>query len=229
MKLDCTVDVWDFKTIQRMDGFWTPQKYIDLLNLMDYSDTAAVAVEELEEMCLLALSDNRPEESAELVLSYVFGDALRIGQVKALADDIIDEKLWVEYADISKHEQFFNCGQLLYEAYGGTFPKPEAVSFKVRITSKATEIKAVGNDNIETDLIRLLAQGMPENALINRLFEKQLIEGNFAEAKDIIWHLSQSQIGLSKEFKIISSGYWFDDLKFTDSFRAVLQLYTDKV
>lgn len=230
MKVNFKVDVLDFKKIGRIDGFWTPTRYMDLLQLMEYDDVPSIAEADLEELCLLALNENTPEESAKIVLGHIFKDNLRNGQVNALAHDIMDEKLWEEYSDISLHERIFYAGQLLYQAYGGgTFTRPEAVSFKLHVSSPVMDNSLFGDNQINATLIRLLVQGMSKNTLIARLFEDQIHKGTFREAGDIIWQLQDYHKGGRREFHIISSMYWFAELKFVDSFQAELALPRDMV
>ena len=78
------------------------------------------------------------------------------------------------------------------------------------------------NKNLEAALIRLLAQGMPENTLIKRLFDDQLNGEEFSDAKDIIWQYTQSKNEDGITFTIISSTYWFHDFKYVESFEAEL-------
>ena len=66
---------------------------------------------------------------------------------------------------------------------------------------------------------------MPENTLINRLYDEQLENGSFDEAKHIIWQLKkESNSSNNLVFSIISSPYWFKDLKYVDAFEAQLNL-----
>ena len=45
-----------------------------------------------------------------------------IEQIDNLSNEILEEKLWEEYADLSLHEEFFAVHQLLYDAFEGTAP-----------------------------------------------------------------------------------------------------------
>ena len=75
----------------------------------------------------------------------------------------------------------------------------------------------------EAALIRLVVQGMPENTLIHRLFDEQLEGGDFKDAKDIIWqYKKETTEENSTIFEIISSTYWFHDLKYAETFDAIL-------
>ena len=210
-----------FSTITELPNAWSSKHYIDLLEIMDYDNVNDIPSEELKETCLILLSENEPEDAAVIILKYIFDKRLNDGQIDNLSNEMRDEKIWEEYADLSLHEEFFNASQLLYKTYNGKFPFPEAVKFEFKVsTSKAVDF-AIFESQMESPLIRLLAKGMPENALINRLYHEQLEGEEFKEAKNIIWQL-QKEVKDSNSiiFSVISSAYWFKDLKYTESFEA---------
>jgi hypothetical protein len=210
-----------FKTITALPDSWSDQDYKNLLEQMDFDGIAALVPEELKEMCLMSLTDNEPEEAAKLVLEYIFKDKLNGGQIANLSNELLDEKLWEEYADLSMHEDFFNVHQLLYDAFEGTFPHAEAVSFSVKLTAKDKKALAVFDHFAEAPLIRLLVAGLPNNNLIYRLFDEQVDGEKFKEAKDIIWQL-KAEKGQQNEitFHVVSSTYWFKDFKYAEPYEA---------
>ncbi len=228
MKASFNVVKLKFVSIQELPNSWNQQKYLDLLDLMDYGDTSELTPEELKEMCLMSLTDNDPEDAAKIVLEYVFKDRLSNGQIENLSSEMLDEKIWEEYADLSLHEEFFNVNQLLYEAFNGKFPHPEAIMFQVKVTGTTNDGISVFNDFSESALIRLLVKGLPKNTLIYRLFEEQVEGEDFKDAKDIIWQLT-SEKKSDKEviFSVISSAYWFHNFKYVDSFGGTT--HADKV
>ncbi|CAN0573964.1 unnamed protein product [Ectocarpus sp. 12 AP-2014] len=221
MKNVFSVTRTSFKTITALPDSWSDQDYKNLLELMDFDGIAALAPEELKEMCLMSLTDNEPEEAAKLVLKYIFKDKLNAGQIANLSNELLDEKLWEEYADLSMHEDFFNVHQLLYDAFEGTFPHAEAVSFSVKLTAKDKKVLAVFDHFAEAPLIRLLVEGLPDNNLIYRLFDEQVDGEKFKEAKDIIWQL-KAEKGQENEitFHVVSSTYWFKDFKYAEPYEA---------
>ena len=225
MKTTFNIELLKFSTIYELPNGWNSLNYKELLEAMDYGDTSDLAENELKEMCLMSLSDNEPEEAAKIVLEYVFKDRFNAGQINNLSHEMLDESMWEEYADLAEHEEFFNVHQLLYQAYNGKFPYPEAVQFKIQITTKNKENLEIFDENSEPLIIRLLAQGMPENTIINRLFSDNLKGGQFKEAKDIIWQLKkENSTENSIVFEIVSSEYWFKDLKYANGFDAEILL-----
>ncbi len=221
MKNTYSVTRVNFKTIRELPNYWTNSKFIDLMELMDYDDPASLDQSEIKDMCLMSLTDNDPEEAAAIVLSYVFGTVLTKGQIDNLSNEILEEKLWEEYADLSLHEEFFAVHQLLYEAFEGTFPHPEAVSFQVRIQGKEKDGFSIFESYPEAPLVRLLVGGLPDNNVIHRLFDDKIDGEKFPEAKDILWQLNlvknEPDVLIAE---VISSQYWFKDLKYVESYEA---------
>lgn len=211
----------NFMTINELPNSWTDQDYINMLGIMDYTDISELSPSELKEMCLMSLTDNEPEDAAKIVLEYIFKGRLTKGQVENISNEMVDEKMWEEYADLAMHEEFFNVNQLLYVAFNGKFPKPEAVKFQVKVTTTQKDEMLVFKDFPEAPLIRLLVAGMPQNTLIYRLFEEQVDGVGFKDAKDIIWQLKIEKNGDNEMlFDIISSSYWFQDFKYVGAYEA---------
>ncbi|RAJ10213.1 hypothetical protein [Arenibacter echinorum] len=217
------INLKKFETIRELPNAWGSENYMELLGIMEFGDTANIPNSELKEMCMLSLTDFEPPEAAEIVLGYLFKEVLSSSQIANLSHEMLHEKMWEEYADLSLHEQFFNAGQLLFQAFNGKFPQPEALRFKVEIEDAKKEDMSVFKSNFEASLIRLLAAGMPKNTLLNRLFSEQLEGQDFPDAKDIIWQYNSETISDKlMGIEVISSVYWFHDLKFTDPFEAEL-------
>jgi hypothetical protein len=70
-------------------------------------------------------------------------------------------------------------------------------------------------------LLRILAAGMDDHAVLNRLFEDALAGPAFAEAGAIVWHLSRcAGAAPEREFVLVSSHQWFDPLRKLESWTA---------
>lgn len=221
MKKTFNVTRVSFKSIAELPGYWTETKYLDLLELMDFDNPTALDKSEIKDMCLMSLTDNEPEDAAKIVLNYVFGTILNKGQIDNLSNEMLEEKLWEEYADLSLHEEFFAVHQLLYDAFEGTFPYAEAVAFQIKIEETSKNGLAIFDTYPESTLVRLLVGGLPNNNVIHRLFDDKIDGDTFAEARDIIWQLKMSKNEQNELIAdIISSHYWFKDLKFVDGFEA---------
>ncbi len=228
MKANLKIELKSFKTIEVLPNSWTNDDYRTIMSLLDFGDTASVQPSELKEMCFMCLADEAPEKSASVLLDYIFNDRLNSGQKDNLSFEMQSENMWEEYAELSMHEEFFNIGQLLYQAYNGKFPHPEAAQFSINIAASNGDSLDAFDERIEENLLRILVQGMPENTLLKRLFTSELENGDFDEAKNIIWQYTKEEgSGNSLDFEIISSLYFFHDLKFANDFEGTLEIEKD--
>ncbi|RYY21062.1 MAG: hypothetical protein EOO36_01790 [Cytophagaceae bacterium] len=218
-----TVERLSFQHLAALPTAWQNADYLALLTKLDYDSPEAIAPAELKEMTQLALTDLEPAAAAEIVLAYLFSDELKPGQLDQLAHQMQTEKLWEENPNFALHQGFFNATQLLYEAYNGKFPHPQAVEFKIKISATDPAALAKLADEPAAALLRLLAPGLTDRALLHRLFSEQLAGGDFPEAPAILWQLAPSeQTPTSVVYDIISSDYWLEDFKFADTYAATL-------
>ncbi|WP_375438078.1 hypothetical protein [uncultured Hymenobacter sp.] len=219
-----TVERLSFDTLTELPNSWQNQDFKSLLLETGYENPDEIEPSELKAMCLMALTDLEPAEAAQLVLGYLFADQLNAGQIENLAHQMLTEKLWEENPKLEQHEGFYKATQLLYEAYNGKFPRAEAVQFQVQLTATTPEDLALFDTHPQAPLLRLLAQGMPDNTLLKRLFHEQLDGTSFPEAPAIIWQLHpikrEEKIAV---FEVISSAYWLDDFKYADSYEGTTQ------
>ncbi len=223
MKIHLKVRPDHVKTLHTLPDSWSTKDYKQLLDAMDYGETSDLSDTELEEMTLLSLSDNEPNEAAEIVLGYIFDDVLSKGQIENLSHEIQEENTWETYADLSMHERFFNVVQLLYKAYNGKFPHPTAIHFEVTFDVKSSMMLDIFKEDTEKQVIRILAQGMPPNTLLKRLYKEELVDGDFENAPHIIWQLKKvKESATSITFDVLSSNRWFEDFKYVEDYEAVL-------
>ncbi|NIJ52888.1 hypothetical protein [Dyadobacter arcticus] len=214
------VKILSFEHISELPGSWSKSDYINLLNAMDFDNPEEIKDAEIKEMCMMALTDFEPEKASKIVLSYVIEDRLTEGQIENLSHEILTEKLWEEYPELSLHPDLFRATQLLYEAFNGKFPRGEAVHFQAQINGDLS----IFNEDPEAPLVRALVAGMSESSLVNRLFSEKLKGATFEEAKDILWKLDTvSSDDTSVTYDIVSSSYWLDDIKYADSFETEAQ------
>ena len=222
--LTFTVERLSFETLTELPNSWQPADYQNILRKTGYDNPEELAPGELKTMCLMGLTDLEPTEAAQVVLEHLFADQLTEGQIENLAHQMLTEKLWEENPELDQHEGFFKATQLLYAAYNGKFPRTEAVQFQVRLTTTDAAALAVFDEAPEAPLLRLLAQGMPDNTLLKRLFHEQLAGAAFPEAPAIIWQLTPSdRTEKSVVFELVSSAYWLDDFKYADTYEATTQ------
>lgn len=215
------VEVLSFTTIQELPDSWTSDDYKALLINMDYENPNEIPQAELKEMCLMSITDLEPSDAAKLVLEYLDQDLLTDGQIENLSHQMLTEKLWEENPKLNLHVSFFKATQLLYEAYNGKFPRAEAVRFQLKIIAQNPDSLAIFDQNPKAPVLRLLAQGMSDRSLVNRLFSDQLEGTSFPEAENIIWKLDIPEKDANAiVFDIVSSAYWLDDIKYANNYEA---------
>ena len=216
-----TVERLSFTSLTELPNSWQNADYKELLKKMNYDNPDEIKEAELKEMCLMSFTDLEPREAAEIVLGYLFPEELNAGQIENLSHQMLTEKLWEENPELPLHKGFYKATELLYTAYNGTFPRTQAVQFQVKCTAENAEDLAILTDSPAAPLMRLLAQGMPDNALINRLFTAQLEGPKFAEAEFMLWELKTlGKEANSVTFDVVSSAYWLDDFKYADVYEA---------
>ena len=216
-----TVERLSFATLTELPNTWQNKDYKELLIKMNYDNPNEIKEVELKEMCLMSFTDMEPREAAEIVLGYLFPEVLNAGQIENLSHQILTEKLWEENPELPLHKGFYQATQLLHDAYNGTFPATKAVEFQVKCTAETPDDLTVFTDEPAAPLVRLLAPGLSDKALINRLFAPQLEGDKFEEAKSMLWQLSTvEKTANSITFDVVSSAYWLEDFKYADTYEA---------
>lgn len=223
MKHSFTVQILSFQQISKIENYWKADDYKALLEMMgiEEGELGEMPLNELREMCKMSLTDFEHHESAKFLLKHIFKDAVTEGKIDQLSHPMAEEKMWELYPDLEFHEALFACYALLREAYNGIFTKPTGVNFTVKITALSKDAFGVFDDSLYPSLVRLLACGLENDALLNRLYEEQLRGTLFLEAQNIIWELKEtSRTEESREYEIISSEFWLGGLEDQNEFEA---------
>ena len=214
--MNFSIKITNIKSVEKIPGYWKNKDYINLLELFDFPDAASVSENELFEMLAMAISDFEPPEAAEIVLTYKLKDHLSENQIKNISFEMLEDKVWEEYADISLHYPLFNCNQLLYEAYNGKFPKAIAsvIDFELTLDGDLKVSKEIA--------LRTLSDLLSDKSLLKRLFREKLDSGDaFTDAESIIWELHSKG---ENTYQLISSDYWLNKEDFdTDEFSGTLR------
>lgn len=228
MKPGFEVRVLRFRVLEELEGVWLASDFRALLDMMEFEDSSGIDDAELRDMCLMSLQDLEPRVAAALLLRYRLGDRLSKGEIDNMSNEMLDEKLWEEDADMALHEQLFNVGSLLYAAFPGSVPVPDAVqaALSVTATNEPAE-QLVAQPLGESFLVRLLADGMDEGAVLHRLFDEQIQGTSFPEADTIVWTVRCESTGEhAVNVEVISSGYWLDPLREVRSYES--NAYADR-
>ncbi|WP_291113861.1 hypothetical protein [Flavobacterium sp. UBA6135] len=207
MKYNVTIN--SILNVNEIPEYWKEQDYLKLLELFNFPDPETIAKENLLDYLKMAITDEEPNKAAAILLTYKLSEKLNEGQIQQISNDMLLDKVCEEYPEIDLHEPLFHINQLLYLAYNGKFPNAVATILKCEIiANEANDKSELGNEQI----LKILAQGLGESALLKRLFPEQL-EGSkpFPEANDIVWELES--LG-SNQYKLITSEYWLSKSDF---------------
>lgn len=229
MKSVFHIRLLSFSNILEIEGARTTEDFAALLETMEYGDQSGMSDAERREMCILSLQDLEPVEAAYLVLKHDMKDDLRDGQIRSMATEMLDEKLWEEYANSSLHERLFNTGSLLYAAFPRSFPEPDAVRVVIEVTAaNAVAKRLLTPSPDESFLVRLLADGMDTGSVLHRLYGKQLVGTSFPDASEVVWIVRTEAVSADvMRIEVISSGYWLDALSRTKFYES--SAYADEI
>lgn len=199
--MNFTIKLKGIKTIEKIEGYWKKEDYINLLELLDYPDAKNIPEGELFNMLLMAISDFEPAEAAKIILSYKLSTILNEGQIDNLSYEMLEDKIAEEYPNISLHYPLFNINKLLYDAFNGKFPKTEASIIDIELSFTDNNV------NITKEIaLRSISELLSENSLLKRLFNEQFdSEEEFKDAEGIIWELKPTG---ENNYQLISSNYW---------------------
>jgi hypothetical protein len=211
MKHKFNVTLQKSTALTEIPGDWKTKDYVQILELTDYGDFDDLNEQEVKGMAVLSLADLEKNEAAELLMGYVFPvDALTPGQIQNASHEMEDEKLWEEYPEPAQHRNFFRIGSLLYRAYNGKFPKPDARKLTIHVVPEQNADRLMKKPT-PAFVVRLLAAGMNDHALLHRLYEDELKSEYFKAATNIIWSTKSTPNGDgSYQFDILSSDYWLE-------------------
>lgn len=197
--------------LNEIPGDWTTADYKAVLDLTEFGDTTDLSDDDVRDMAFMSLADLPKNEAAELLMNYVFPEEeLSAGQIQNASHEMTHEKLWEEYPEPPQHRNFFRVGSLLYRAYNGGFPRPEAR----RLTVHVVPVKG-GKELLAAPtapfVARLLAAGMDGHALIHRLYEDELQSKTFPASENIIWSVkSTPDADGAYVLEVIGSDYWLE-------------------
>ncbi len=223
MEKKFNVAIFSFEKISQTEGAWSADDYKQLLALMEFEDDLeSISDNDLKEMCMMSLNDFEAETAAKYVLTHLMDDELPDGKIDQTAHDMVEDKLWEEFADPSFHKRFFDAYGLLREAFNGTFAAPTGVTFQATVSAQQKDDFDLFKPTIEPALTRLLAAGIAENAILNRLYAEKIKGDHFPEAENILWQVKEvSKSAKEATYEIMSSELWFGDLEDVESFDAV--------
>jgi len=215
--------VQELREIHSLPDGWTSRNLVELLDRLDYDDAASIAEDELMDMASLALSELEPEEAAVILLEMRLGERLRPGQRRNMAEEMKDERLWEEYADLSCHEELFNVACMLYATFPSRFPEPDVTRLRLLIRALNTDSEADLRSLTASFLARLLDDGMHDQNSLRRLFDEQIDADLFPEAEDVIWKFDPGPYEETERSLVVTiymSLHWVDGLRGVTEFES---------
>lgn len=210
-------------TVNEVEGYWSDEDLIQLLEKFNYPDGATADKASLPELLEMAISDYEPNEAAEIVLKYKLGEELNDGQIEQISHNMLIDKVCEEYPEIQMQGTLFHINQLLFKAYNGKFPNAKASVVHFSITPTDGEVQKLTAENV----LKLLNNGLSDRNLIKRLFENQISQNiPFPEAEGIVWELT---IEDDINYNLVTSENWINKEDITEyEFESVLEEIEDE-
>lgn len=204
------IKINSIKTVDEIQDYWTANDYIQLLEKFNFPDAETVNKDTLHELLLMAITDFEPKEAAVIVLEYKLGEHLTEGQIDQISNEMLIDKVCEEYPEIALQYALFNCNQLLFKAFNGTFPCANAtiIDCSIEPINGSPDIKIT-----KEILLKLFSKGLSDRNILKRLFAEQMDEdAAFPEAEGIVWELKSTD---NSNFKVITSENLIKDADFT--------------
>ncbi|KOP39408.1 hypothetical protein DBB36_09685 [Flavobacterium sp. WLB] len=218
------VVIKNIDTVNEVEGYWSDEDFIALLEKFNYPDGAAAEKNSLPELLEMAISDYEPNEAAEIVLQYKLGDQLSEGQIEQISNDMLIDKVCEEYPEIHMQGTLFHVNQLLFKAYNGKFPNAKASIVHFSLTPTDGETQKLTAENV----LKLLNNGLSDRNLIKRLFENQISQNiPFPEADSIVWELKTED---NINYDLVTSENWINKEDINESeFESILEEVEDVI
>lgn len=219
MSQNFNVEVSNYKVLHRLEDAWSKNDYIQILATMGLNEGLEnLSEQDAREMCKMSLADLEPEKAAVVVLSYLFREDLASeemteGKIEQIAHKLPESNAWEDYADLTRHMDFFNTYSLLRDAFNGQFSEPSAVELTLKLQAQNNSDFDVFKTSPKAALVRLLSCGLGEDAILNRLYSEQISGESFSEAEGMIWRYKWlEQNDDSATVYVLSSKFWFGDI-----------------
>lgn len=213
-----TIEILEFEEIHRLPGQWSAARLRALLDHLDYDDIDGITDPDLEEMATMATQDLALRSGTDRVLEFVFGTDLTPGARQEIAHDLTQDRPWEQHSVLGRQAQLFAVVGLLQKAFPSEYGIPDAARVRARIVASGKETTSSMREAPSPSLvIRWLADSMPEDAVLRRLYREALETGPFPEASEIIWdlHVTADEIGKEPaqcEIEVHSSLQWLGPL-----------------
>ncbi|MDH3388447.1 MAG: hypothetical protein OEN02_11125 [Gammaproteobacteria bacterium] len=225
------VSVLGLKKIYDMPGTWCEADYRNLLRELEVDEVDDMSGGDLLDILLMALQDLEPEDAGELVLAYKLKTRVSKGSRQNIVQDLLEgQRAWEETADIYLHADIFAACVLLQQAFPKIFAQPDMLQLRLQLVAVGAPGKAILGEEPEASFVaRVLADGMSEKSILERLFDEQLVSNSFPEAEGIVWLAEfgeRSADGKSALLTVYSSEHWLDSMEDVGDFPS--SAYNDR-
>lgn len=228
--------ITSFETVDELPSTWPNEACLALLKQLEFADSESVEPNQLRDYAVMALQDLEIAEAAHALLDQAFGDKLPKGKKQNIAEDMQREPLWEEYPDLAYHEPIFNIQRLFNLAFEET-PKPEVNRLQITLAPENPASEAYLSDILkspkpEAFIVRCLTAALPDDSIVNRLFEDQIKGAEFPEAEHIVWHIQSDQTEKDSKGRqgysltLYSPQRWSNELE--DAPQVICEPYLDK-
>lgn len=210
---DVEVDEW--AEIHTLPDAWSLPELRALLEQAEFEESVEDA--DLEDMTLMVLQDLGVQEASDLVLLGVFGARMGSGVRQNLVSELDEDRPWEQFADVEKQADIFRSVVLLQKAFPNLFGTPDAIRIGMTVQPRKLEIlRWLEKEPDAALIVRLLAGGMQEDAVLRRLYEDDLAGKRFAAAGHILWQTRVlARVETAAKIEVISSHQWLDALQNT--------------
>ena len=217
------VTVKGLKKIHDLPGSWSEADYRNLLTELEIDGVDDLVGGDLYDVLLMALQDLEPEQAGERVLAYRLQQRVSRGVRENIVQDLLEgQRAWEENSNLYLHADIFKACVLLYAAFPRIFPQPDMMRLDLHLWASGSTGKALLAAPPEAAFVtRMLADGMSEKSILERLFDEQLAGRDFPEAEGIVWQAEfseQSADGSEAILTVYSSRHWLQAMAEVDDF-----------
>jgi len=217
------VSVKGLKKIHDLPDSWSETDYRDLLRDLEIDGVDDLGGSDLYDVLLMALQDHGAEQAGERVLACQLQQRVSRGVRENIVQDLLEgQRAWEENSNIYLHADIFAASVLLYGAFPADYPKPDMMRLDLHLWAAGSAGKSLLTEPPEPAFVaRMLADGMSEKSILERLFGKQLAGRSFPEAEAIIWRAEFSEHsadGIEAILTVYSSRHWLQAMAEVDDF-----------
>jgi hypothetical protein len=220
------VSIHSITEVHSLEGIWNDASLTALLALADADDFADLKGDDLLEMTLMVLQDMGNQKAGELILEAVFGNQMRPGVRQNLVDDLQQDEPWSDFADVLQQRGIFITVVLLHKAFPNHYGTPVAQILRASVQAKAPAGLTAMESASQAWLLRLLACGMDDSNIVQRIYADDLKAGSFNSAAGLLWDYaktaSQPPDNMTRTFSVTASAQLLRSLDIGQIFKATV-------